>query len=103
MTDFSASGERKVNNTMEDFILIRPTSEYASQIVEYRQEFLDAVAGIPEYLRAAAVRQKYGHLLPHGLPKNPDLFYLGYCHGPAGTTRFLYKLYEITGKEAGKD
>lgn len=27
---------------MGDFILIRPTREYASQIVEYRQEFLDA-------------------------------------------------------------
>ena len=27
---------------MEDFILIRPTSEYASQLAEYRQEFLDA-------------------------------------------------------------
>ena len=27
---------------MEDFILTRPMSEYASQIVEYRQEFLDA-------------------------------------------------------------
>ena len=27
---------------MEDFILTRPTSEYASQIVGYRQEFLDA-------------------------------------------------------------
>lgn len=27
---------------MNDFILIRPTSEYASQIIEYRQEFLDA-------------------------------------------------------------
>ena len=27
---------------MEEFILIRPTSEYASQIKEYRQEFLDA-------------------------------------------------------------
>ena len=26
---------------MEEFILIRPTSEYASQIAEYRQEFLD--------------------------------------------------------------
>ena len=26
----------------EDFILIRPTSEYASQLAEYRQEFLDA-------------------------------------------------------------
>lgn len=27
---------------MKDFILIRPTGEYASQIIEYRQEFLDA-------------------------------------------------------------
>ena len=27
---------------MEEFILTRPTSEYASQIKEYRQEFLDA-------------------------------------------------------------
>ena len=27
---------------MEDFILIRPTSAYASQLAEYRQEFLDA-------------------------------------------------------------
>ena len=27
---------------MEDFILMRPTSEDASQIAEYRQEFLDA-------------------------------------------------------------
>ncbi len=27
---------------MEELILIRPTSEYATQIVEYRQEFLDA-------------------------------------------------------------
>ena len=27
---------------MNEFILTRPTSEYANQIVEYRQEFLDA-------------------------------------------------------------
>lgn len=27
---------------MEEYILIRPTSEYANQIMEYRQEFLDA-------------------------------------------------------------
>lgn len=27
---------------MEEFVLIRPTSEYATQITEYRQEFLDA-------------------------------------------------------------
>ena len=27
---------------MEQFVLVKPTSEYASQIAEYRQEFLDA-------------------------------------------------------------
>lgn len=27
---------------MEEFVLIRPTSEYAGQIIEYRQEFLNA-------------------------------------------------------------
>ena len=27
---------------MEQFVLVRPTSEYASQIAEYRQDFLDA-------------------------------------------------------------
>ena len=27
---------------MEEFILLRPTIEYAGQIIEYRQEFLDA-------------------------------------------------------------
>ena len=27
---------------MEELILIRPTSEYASQIAQYKQEFLDA-------------------------------------------------------------
>lgn len=26
---------------MDDFLLIRPTNDYASQIAEYRQEFLD--------------------------------------------------------------
>ena len=41
-----ASGSRSMPKNeaviMEDFILIRPTSEYASQLAEYRQEFLDA-------------------------------------------------------------
>ena len=37
-----AVDENLTEITMEDFILTRPTREYASQIVEYRQEFLDA-------------------------------------------------------------
>ena len=27
------------------------------------------------------------------------MFYLSYCHGPAGTTRFYYELYKHTGKK----
>ena len=34
--------QKYIWNIMEEFILIRPTSEYATQIAEYRQEFLDA-------------------------------------------------------------
>lgn len=60
--------------------------------------FLDAVDGIPEYLESVAVKNaNSAKLLAHGLPKNNDLFFLGYCHGPAGTCRFWYKLYKITG------
>lgn len=62
--------------------------------------FLDAVKGIPEYLDSVAVKSKSGaKLLAHGFPKNSDLFFLGYCHGPAGTARFWYKLYKVTGEK----
>ena len=62
--------------------------------------FLDAVKGIPEYLESVAVKNEYGaKLLAHGFPKNNDLFFLGYCHGPAGTARFWYKLYKVTGEK----
>lgn len=32
---------------MEEFVLIRPTSEYAGQIIEYRQEFLNVMQATP--------------------------------------------------------
>ena len=38
-------------------------------------------------------------LIPHDLPEGRDLFYLGWCHGPAGTDRFFCELFSIT-KEA---
>lgn len=62
------------------------------------EDFFHAVKGIPEYMDTVAVKiGNKGKLLPHGLPDRGNLFYLGYCHGPAGTTRFYYKLYEMTG------
>ena len=53
-----------------------------------KEGILDAVKGVPEYMDTVAVKMRAGKLLPHALPDRPDLFYLGYCHGPAGTNRF---------------
>jgi lantibiotic modifying enzyme len=36
-------------------------------------------------------------LVCHHLPEGEDLFYLGWCHGPAGTGRLYYRLWKITG------
>ena len=66
------------------------------------QRFLDATKGIADFMIAQAVKMKAGSLIPHGLPDRKDLFYLGYCHGPAGTNRFFYKLYEMTGEDRYK-
>ena len=65
--------------------------------VSGKKEFLDAVKGVPEYMDTVAVKMRAGKLLPHALPDRPDLFYLGYCHGPAGPTRFYYELYKFSG------
>lgn len=31
-------------------------------------------------------------------PDHEDLYYLGYCHGPAGTARLFYQLHKVTGE-----
>lgn len=51
---------------------------------------------------SVAVKMRVGKLLPHGLPDRKNLFYLGYCHGPAGTVRYYYKLYEGSRDEQEK-
>jgi lantibiotic modifying enzyme len=62
------------------------------------QEFLDAVDGILDFHKAVALTDgDDAALLPHGLPNRPDTYYLNYCHGPAGTSRFYYKYYQVTG------
>jgi lantibiotic modifying enzyme len=36
------------------------------------------------------------HLIFHDNANGRNLFYLGWCHGPAGTGRFFYRLYQLT-------
>lgn len=66
--------------------------------------FLDAVNGIHDFVKAVAHEdpEKTAALLPHGLPKRPDTYYLSYCHGPVGSARFYHELYQVTGEEEAR-
>jgi lantibiotic modifying enzyme len=65
-------------------------------------KYLDAaVAGARHVQAMAKPIEGGGHLVPHILDDGaPDRFYLGMCHGPAGTARLFYVLGEITGNKS---
>jgi lantibiotic modifying enzyme len=59
--------------------------------------FRDGAIDGARYLRSIASPQTATRcLVPHDLPGQADLFYLGWCHGPAGTDRFFYELFTVT-------
>jgi lantibiotic modifying enzyme len=55
-----------------------------------------AIAGA-RYLQAIAKTEGDICLVPHNQPDGLDLYYLGWCHGPAGTARLFYQLAQVTG------
>lgn len=61
--------------------------------------FLDTARSGAKYLLAIARTDGDVCLLPYDQPDNPDLYYLGWDHGPAGTARLFYRLYEATGDD----
>jgi len=61
-----------------------------------RREFLDAALAGGRYLLSIADTQNGICLVYHNDPEGKGLYYLGWCHGPAGTGRLFYLLYEIT-------
>ena len=63
------------------------------------QAFLDGALAGAEYLKEVAVTEGDVCLVFHHEPEEDGrkLFYLGYCHGPAGTARLWYRLYTTTG------
>lgn len=54
-----------------------------------------AVAGA-KYLQSVAKTDGDMCLIFHNEPDGKDLYYLSWCHGPAGTARLFYRLYQIT-------
>ena len=60
--------------------------------------YLDAALSAAEYIKTRTVTSGDGVLVCHTEEQQPPTtFYLGVCHGPAGTGRFMYLLNQITG------
>jgi lantibiotic modifying enzyme len=58
--------------------------------------FLESASSGARYLISIARTEGDTCLIFHHEPEGEDLFYLGWCHGPVGTSRLFYRLYEIT-------
>jgi len=61
-----------------------------------RREFLDAALAGANYLRSIANTQGDACLIFHHEPDGKELYYLGWCHGPVGTARLFYRLWQVT-------
>lgn len=63
------------------------------------KEYLHAAIAGAEYLVSIANQENGGFLVFHADPDGRDRYYLGYCHGPAGTARLFHLLFNITKNE----
>ncbi|NIM18220.1 MAG: hypothetical protein GTO45_39975 [Candidatus Aminicenantes bacterium] len=68
-----------------------------------KKEFLDGALAGAKYLLAIAKTEGDACLIFHHEPDGKDLYYLGWCHGPVGTARLFYRLYEVTGDKTWLD
>ena len=65
-----------------------------------KQVYLDAAQKGAAYIQSLAASDG---LIYHHEPEGEDLFYLGWCHGPAGTARLYYQLWKQTGEKRWRD
>ena len=66
-------------------------------------QFLEGAKEGAKYIRAIAKVNGDSALIPYRLPDFSHIYYIGYCHGPVGTTRLFYKLYKLTGDVIHKE
>ncbi|MEO6445050.1 MAG: lanthionine synthetase LanC family protein [Gemmatimonadaceae bacterium] len=65
------------------------------------RRYLDAALAGERYLRTiATVTPNDGLKILHSEPGGEQLFYLSWCHGPAGTARLYQRLADVTGDAA---
>jgi lantibiotic modifying enzyme len=65
--------------------------------------FLDAARQGALHLQKIATVRGKGALIPYRYPDLTDIYYLGFCHGPAGSARLFYQLYKVTKEDSYLD
>ncbi len=68
-----------------------------------QKKFLVAALAGARYLQSIAVTDGGICLIFHNEPFAKDIYYLSWCHGPAGTARLFYRLYQVTGNRQWMD
>jgi hypothetical protein len=59
--------------------------------------YLDKALKCYDFLQEIGIKQSKGKLIPYRYGRTDQtIYYLGACHGPAGTGKFFYKLYQVT-------
>jgi lantibiotic modifying enzyme len=62
-----------------------------------KKEFLDGAQAGARYLLSIKEKDPKVCMIYHdSTPAGKSLFYLSWCHGPAGTSRLFYRLHQIT-------
>jgi lantibiotic modifying enzyme len=59
-------------------------------------KYLDAARKGALHLQSIATVRGDAALIPYRFPDLTDVYYLGFCHGPAGTARTFYELHRLT-------
>ena len=67
------------------------------------RKYLDGALAGARFLKAIAKTDGDVCLIRHNEPDGMDLFYLGLCHGPVGTSRLWYQLAKTTNDKAWMD
>lgn len=67
------------------------------------RKYLDAALAGAKYLQAIAKTEGNICLIHHNEPQGLELYYLGWCHGPAGTARLWRQLAKVTGDTSWED
>jgi lantibiotic modifying enzyme len=68
-----------------------------------QKPYLEHAIGGAEYLKSIANKENDGCLIYHADPDGLARYYLGWCHGPAGTSQLWWQLQKATGKSEWRE